>query len=81
MHDQYIATHDTSPCSPRDAYGQLAIKHGKWRVPVPREDFRVESIDLDQILMTHSQATFFMRAIGDSMVEFGIKHARISNRT
>lgn len=41
--------------------------------PSPAEDFGVEPIDLDQILMTHSQATFFMRASGDSMVEYGIK--------
>jgi DNA polymerase V len=40
--------------------------------PSPAEDFGVERIDLDQILMTHSQATFFMRASGDSMVEYGI---------
>ena len=28
-------------------------------------------IDLNQILVTHFQGTFFMRASGDSMVEYG----------
>lgn len=40
--------------------------------PSPAEDFGVERIDLDRILMTHAQGTFFMRASGDSMIEYGI---------
>jgi DNA polymerase V len=40
--------------------------------PSPAEDFAMERIDLDEILMTHPQATFFMRVSGDSMESFGI---------
>ena len=40
--------------------------------PSPAEDLGAQRIDLTQILITHPQATYFMRASGQSMVEAGI---------
>lgn len=40
--------------------------------PSPAEDFATKRIDLNAELITHPQATYFMRAAGSSMIEFGI---------
>ena len=40
--------------------------------PSPAEDLGARRIDLTQILVTHAQATYFLRASGHSMVEAGI---------
>ena len=40
--------------------------------PSPAEDLGAQRIDLTQVLVTHPQATYFMRASGHSMVEAGI---------
>ena len=40
--------------------------------PSPAEDFHVERLDLTSILVTHPQATFFIRLSGDSMVDAGL---------
>jgi DNA polymerase V len=50
--------------------------------PSPAEDFGGDRIDLAQILMTHPQATYFMRADGRSMESFGIhdKDVLVINR-
>lgn len=40
--------------------------------PSPAEDLQEQTIDLMQLLMTHPQATFLIRARGTSMVEAGI---------
>lgn len=40
--------------------------------PSPAEDLGAQRIDLTQILITHAQATYFLRASGHSMVEAGI---------
>ena len=40
--------------------------------PSPAEDLGAQRIDLTQVLITHPQATYFMRASGHSMVEAGI---------
>ena len=40
--------------------------------PSPAEDLGAQRIDLSQMLITHSQATYFLRASGHSMVEDGI---------
>lgn len=40
--------------------------------PSPAEDLGAQRIDLSQLLITHPQATFFVRAMGHSMVEAGI---------
>ncbi|MBB1075778.1 translesion error-prone DNA polymerase V autoproteolytic subunit [Rhodoferax sp. 4810] len=40
--------------------------------PSPAEDLGAQRIDLIQVLITHPQATYFLRASGHSMVEAGI---------
>ncbi len=41
--------------------------------PSPADDYIETSIDLNRELIRHPFATFFVRAIGDSMIEAGIK--------
>jgi DNA polymerase V len=40
--------------------------------PSPAEDLGAQRIDLTQMQITHAQATYFLRASGQSMVEAGI---------
>jgi DNA polymerase V len=40
--------------------------------PSPAEDLGGQRIDLTQMLITHAQATYFLRASGHSMMEAGI---------
>ena len=40
--------------------------------PSPAEDLGAQRIDLAQLLIKHSQATYFLRASGHSMTEVGI---------
>jgi DNA polymerase V len=40
--------------------------------PSPAEDLGAQRIDLTQMLITHAQATYFLRASGQSMMEAGI---------
>lgn len=40
--------------------------------PSPAEDLQERAIDLGQVLVTHPQATFLIRARGSSMIDAGI---------
>lgn len=40
--------------------------------PSPAEDLQEKAIDLGQVLVTHPQATFLIRARGNSMIDAGI---------
>jgi len=40
--------------------------------PSPAEDLGAQRIDLTSLLVTHAQATYFLKASGQSMVEAGI---------
>ncbi len=40
--------------------------------PSPAEDLGAQRLDLTQMLVTHAQATYFLRASGQSMVGVGI---------
>ena len=40
--------------------------------PSPAEDLGAQRIDLTALLLTHAQATYFLKASGHSMVEAGI---------
>ena len=40
--------------------------------PSPAEDLGAQRIDLTTLLVTHTQATYFLKASGHSMVEAGI---------
>lgn len=41
--------------------------------PSPAEDFAERRIDLTAVLVTHPQATFLLRLVGDSMREAGLE--------
>jgi DNA polymerase V len=41
--------------------------------PSPAEDLGAKRIDLTQVLITHPQATYFLRASGHSIVEAGTR--------
>ncbi|MFQ2659131.1 translesion error-prone DNA polymerase V autoproteolytic subunit [Aeromonas caviae] len=40
--------------------------------PSPAQDYVEQTIDLNQLCITHPAATYYVRAAGDSMVEHGI---------
>lgn len=40
--------------------------------PSPADDLGAQRIDLAQVLVTHPQATYFLRARGHSMIDAGI---------
>ena len=40
--------------------------------PSPAEDLGAQRVDLTSLLVTHTQATYFLKASGHSMVEAGI---------
>lgn len=48
---------------------QTSIQAG---FPSPADDFAVKRHDLNELLITHPQATFFWRVAGKSMLEAGI---------
>ena len=48
---------------------QVSIQAG---FPSPADDFAVKRHDLNELLITHPQATFFWRVAGKSMLEAGI---------
>lgn len=41
--------------------------------PSPAEDFAEKGIDLNEILISHKEATFFLRVQGDAMAAWGIR--------
>ena len=45
--------------------------------PSPADDYLCKRIDLNEILITHPQATFLFRVAGDSMREFGIEDGSV----
>jgi len=45
--------------------------------PSPAEDYIEHSLDLNQLLVRHPAATFFVRVEGDSMIDAGINEGDI----
>lgn len=45
--------------------------------PSPADDYIEDRLDLNEFLIKHPAATFFVRAAGDSMIEAGIHHGDI----
>ena len=64
----------TQPVHVSDAplLAKLLISRVCAGFPSPAEDLGAQRIDLTQVLVTHPQATFMLRARGYSMVEAGI---------
>ena len=60
------------PLSSSPLLAKLLISRVCAGFPSPAEDLGAQRIDLTQVLITHPQATFILRARGHSMVEAGI---------
>lgn len=60
------------PCDPSPLILPVAGDCVRAGFPSPAEDFQVERLDLTTILVSHPQATFFLRLRGDSMWDAGL---------
>ena len=66
------ATATPVPLSSAPLLARLLINRVCAGFPSPAEDLGAQRIDLTQVLITHPQATFILRARGHSMMEAGI---------
>ena len=60
------------PCDPSPLILPVEGDCVRAGFPSPAEDFQVERLDLTTILVSHPQATFFLRLRGDSMRDAGL---------
>ena len=60
------------PCDPSPLILPVEGDCVRAGFPSPAEDFQVERLDLTAILVSHPQATFFLRLRGDSMHDAGL---------
>ena len=60
------------PCDPSPLILPVEGDCVRAGFPSPAEDFQVERLDLTSILVSHPQATFFLRLRGDSMRDAGL---------
>ena len=60
------------PCDPSPLILPVEGDCDRAGFPSPAEDFQVERLDLTAILVSHPQATFFLRLRGDSMHDAGL---------
>ena len=60
------------PCDPSPLILPVEGDCVRAGFPSPAEDFQVERLDLTTILVSHPQATFFLRLRGDSMHDAGL---------
>ena len=67
-----IATATPVPLSSAPLLARLLLNRVCAGFPSPAEDLGAQRIDLAQVLITHPQATFILRARGHSMMEAGI---------
>jgi DNA polymerase V len=67
-----ISSHSPVPVSSVPLQGLLLKNRVCAGFPSPAEDLGAQRIDLAALLIKHSQATYFLRASGHSMVEVGI---------
>ena len=67
-----ISLHAPVPVSEAPLWGLLLKNTVCAGFPSPAEDLGAQRIDLTALLVTHAQATFFLKASGHSMVEAGI---------
>jgi DNA polymerase V len=68
-HEQFIR-----PVSASNTALEVLLVRGQVQAgfPSPAEDLGAQRIDLSQLLIKHTQATYFLRASGHSMVDAGI---------
>ena len=66
------ATATPVPLSSAPLLARLLVNRVCAGFPSPAEDLGAQRIDLVQVLITHPQATFILRARGHSMMEAGI---------
>ena len=67
-----ISIHAPVPVADAPLWGLLLKNTVCAGFPSPAEDLGAQRIDLTTLLVTHSQATYFLKASGHSMVEAGI---------
>ena len=67
-----ISIHVPVPVSEAPFSGLLFKSRVCAGFPSPAEDLGAQRIDLTALLVTHAQATYFLKASGHSMVEAGI---------
>ena len=67
-----ISIHAPVPISEAPLWGLLLKNTVCAGFPSPAEDLGAQRIDLTALLVTHTQATYFLKASGHSMVEAGI---------
>ena len=67
-----ILIHAPVPVSETPRWGLLLKNTVCAGFPSPAEDLGAQRIDLTALLVTHTQATYFLKASGHSMVEAGI---------
>ena len=67
-----ISTHLPVPVSEAPFFGLLFKNRVCAGFPSPAEDLGAQRIDLTALLVTHAQATYFLKASGHSMVEASI---------
>jgi DNA polymerase V len=70
----YSITPTLQPVPVSEAQLQVLLLNNRVHAgfPSPAEDLGAQRIDLTQMLITHAQATYFLRASGQSMVDAGI---------
>ena len=67
-----ISIHAPVPIAEAPLWGLLLKNTVCAGFPSPAEDLGAQRIDLTTLLVTHTQATYFLKASGHSMVEAGI---------
>lgn len=60
--------------TPKKENAKVAVFQSRVQAgfPSPADDYKDGSLDLNELLITNSPATFFVRVQGDSMIEAGI---------
>jgi DNA polymerase V len=71
-HGRFVLRDSPVPLSNAPLLARLLISRVCAGFPSPAEDLGAQRIDLTQVLITHPQATFMLRAQGHSMMEAGI---------
>ena len=45
----------------------------RTRFPAPSQDYLEHTVDLNRLLVSHPESTFFAKVVGDSMIDVGIE--------